>query len=231
MILEEGKKKKRRTKKPAKAEQEKAEQEKVEKADEEKTDEEISKEIEEILLLAQQQEDSKPKVVSLYGDIDEENARDVVHAIRIIESGFTEDYEKNAFELIVSTNGGSALEMFSIYDTIRMIKEQAPVCTTGLGKVMSAGVLVLACGTKGRRRIGKNCRVMIHGVASGYAGSIHSLENELEEVQWIQQQYIRILAAETDMTQKYIKNLISRKVNVYLTAEQAVEYGIADEVF
>ena len=107
MILEEGKKKKRRTKKPAKAEQEKAEQEKVEKADEEKTDEEISKEIEEILLLAQQQEDSKPKVVSLYGDLDEENARDVVHAIRILESGFTEDYEKNAFELIVSTNYGS----------------------------------------------------------------------------------------------------------------------------
>jgi ATP-dependent protease ClpP protease subunit len=65
----------------------------------------------------------------------------------------------------------------------------------------------------------------------GYAGSIHSLENELEEIQWIQQQYIKILAAETDMTQKYIKNLISRKVNVYLTAEQAVEYGIADEVF
>ena len=72
---------------------------------------------------------------------------------------------------------------------------------------------------------------MIHGVASGYAGSIHSLENELEEIQWIQQQYIKTLAAETDMTQKYIKNLISRKVNVYLTAEQAVEYGIADEVF
>jgi ATP-dependent Clp protease protease subunit len=151
--------------------------------------------------------------------------------MRILESGFAGEYEKDAFELIVSTNGGSALEMFSIYDTIRMIKEKAPVCTVGLGKVMSAGVLVLACGTKGRRKIGKNCRVMIHGVASGYAGSIHSLENELEEVQWIQQQYIRILAAETDMTQKYIKNLISRKVNVYLTAEQAVEYGIADEVF
>ena len=50
-------------------------------------------------------------------------------------------------------------------------------------------------------------------------------------MQWIQQQYITLLANETDMTQKYIKNLISRKVNVYLTAEQSVEYGIADEVF
>jgi len=233
MILEEGKKKKRKTKKPTKAEQEKAAEEKAaeEKAAEEKTDEELSKEIEEILLLAQQQEKSGPKVVSLYGDIDEENARDVVHAMRILESGFTGEYEKDAFELLVSTNGGSALEMFSIYDTIRMIKEKAPVCTVGLGKVMSAGVLVLACGSKGYRKIGKNCRVMIHGVASGYAGSIHSLENELEEVQWIQQQYIKLLAAETDMTEKHIKKLISRKVNVYLTAEESVEFGIADEVF
>ena len=225
MILED-KKKKRRSKK-----QDKTEPEKIESSAEEKTDEELAQEIEEILLLAQQQEDTKPKVVSLYGDIDEENARDVVHAMRILESGFTEDYEKNQFELLVSTNGGSALEMFSIYDTIRMIKEQAPVSTVGLGKVMSAGVLVLASGTKGYRKIGKHCRVMIHGVASGYAGSIHSLENELEEVQWIQQQYITLLAAETDMTEKHIKKLISRKVNVYLTAEEAVEFGIADEVF
>ena len=224
MILEDTKKKRKTKKKDA-------DQEAPEKIEEEKTDGEIAKEIEEMLLLAQGLDNPKQKVVSLYGDIDEENARDVVHAMKILESDFTDDYESNKFELIVSTNGGSALEMFSIYDTIRMIKEQAPISTVGLGKVMSAGVLILASGTKGHRKIGKHCRVMIHGVASGYAGSIHSLENELEEVQWIQQQYISLLANETDMTQKYIKNLISRKVNVYLTAEQSVEYGIADEVF
>ena len=224
MILEEKKKKRRTKKKDPEAEAPAA-------VEEVKSDEEIAKEVEEILLLAQELDKPKARVVSLYGDIDEDNARDVVHAMRIIESDFTEDYESNKFELIVSTNGGSALEMFSIYDTIRMIKEKAPVSTVGLGKVMSAGVLVLASGTKGYRKIGKHCRVMIHGVASGYAGSIHSLENELEEVQWIQQQYITLLANETDMTQKYIEKLISRNVNVYLTAEQAVEYGIADEVF
>ena len=206
MILEDTKKKRKTKKKDA-------DQEAPEKIEEEKTDGEIAKEIEEMLLLAQGLDNPKQKVVSLYGDIDEENARDVVHAMKILESDFTGDYESNKFELIVSTNGGSALEMFSIYDTIRMIKEQAPVSTVGLGKVMSAGVLILASGTKGHRKIGKHCRVMIHGVASGYAGSIHSLENELEEVQWIQQQYIALLANETDMTQKYI------------------EYGIADEVF
>ena len=149
MILEDTKKKRKTKKKDA-------DQEAPEKIEEEKTDGEIAKEIEEMLLLAQGLDNPKQKVVSLYGDIDEENARDVVHAMKILESDFTGDYESNKFELIVSTNGGSALEMFSIYDTIRMIKEQAPVSTVGLGKVMSAGVLILASGTKGHRKIGKH---------------------------------------------------------------------------
>jgi ATP-dependent Clp protease protease subunit len=233
MLLSDKKKKKEKKKVVVEEQQvEDQVEEEVEEAEDEKTDEQLAREVEEILMLATQpSQEKKMKVVSLYGDIDEENSRDVVHGMRIMENDFTEEYEDNSFELLVSTNGGSALDMFSIYDTMRDIKERGSIHTVGLGKVMSAGVLIMAAGTKGKRKIGKNCRVMIHGVASGYAGQIHSLENELEEIQWIQNQYIKALAAETDMTQKYIKNLISRKVNVYLTAEEAVEYGIADEVF
>ena len=158
------------------------------------------------------------------------DARDVVHAMRILESGFTEDYEKNSFELLVSTNGGSALEMFSIYDTIRMIKEKAPVCTVGLGKVMSAAVLLLAAGTKGQRKIGANCRLMIHGVISGQQGHLDDLENEMEESKWMQKQYIKALAVESNMTEKYIRNLMKRRLNVYIDAKEAVELGIADVI-
>ena len=122
--------------------------------------------------------------------------------------------------------------MFAVYDTMRMVRDDScDVITTGIGKVMSAGVLLLATGTKGKRRIGANCRIMLHGVASGHVGQIYSLENELEEVRWTQDQYIKALAQETDMTQKYIKKLIERRVNVYLTAKEAVELGIADEIF
>ena len=121
--------------------------------------------------------------------------------------------------------------MFAVYDTVRLVREDGPVVTTGVGKVMSAGVLLLASGTRGYRRVGANCRVMLHGVASGHVGQIHNLENELDEVKWTQDQYIKALAKETDMTQAYIKKLIARKVNVYLTAKEAVELGIADEVF
>jgi ATP-dependent protease ClpP protease subunit len=71
---------------------------------------------------------------------------------------------------------------------------------------------------------------MIHSVIGGQHGPVHNLENELEEVKWIQEQYIDALKEETNMTKKYIKKLLERKVNVYLTAKEAVELGIADEV-
>ena len=134
-------------------------------------------------------------------------------------------------KMIISTMGGSAADMFAVYDTVRLVREQTTVATTGIGKVMSAGVLLLASGTRGHRRVGENCRIMLHGVVSGHAGQLFNLENELDEVKWTQEQYIAALAKETDMTKAYIKKLIGRKVNVYLTAKEAVELGIADEVF
>ena len=52
----------------------------------------------------------------------------------------------------------------------------------------------------------------------------------MDEIRWLQERYIDALVTETDMTKRFLKKLIGRKVNVYLTAEEAVEYGIADEV-
>ena len=95
---------------------------------------------------------------------------------------------------------------------------------------MSAGVLLLAAGTKGKRKIGKNCRVMIHSVLAGNEGPLHNLENEIAEVRWTQDRYIKALIDETKLTQKTVNKLLQRHVNVYLSAEDAVKYGIADEV-
>ena len=76
----------------------------------------------------------------------------------------------------------------------------------------------------------RNCRVMLHAVSAGSMGTIHNLVNEMEEVQNIQDMYIRALCAETLLTKRQLKKMLDQKVNVYLTAEEAVEYGLADEV-
>ncbi len=131
-------------------------------------------------------------------------------------------------EMLVSTPGGNADDMFALYDIMRVVREKCEIVTYGIGKVMSAGVLLLASGTKGRRKIGANCRVMIHSVMAGSQGSIHDIENEMEEIKFMQNAYIKALSAETKMSQKKLKTMINKKVNIYLSAEEAVELGIAD---
>ena len=190
-------------------------------------------------------DDKTPRCVGLIGDITEEKASEVLYGmLSLRHSGVKsvpEDEEdpdsklkevREPFEMMISTHGGSAADMFAIYDMMRLIQEEGTeVCTMGAGKVMSAGVLLLAAGTKGKRSIGKHCRVMIHGVSSGAGGQIQDLDNEMAEIKVIEEQYIDALSKETAMTKRYIKNLLKKKLNVYIGAEEAVDLGIADTIF
>jgi ATP-dependent Clp endopeptidase proteolytic subunit ClpP len=180
---------------------------------------------------------------SLYGDISEKMCGDAVTTLLYFaENATTVAYEdpedpdsklvtvQNPIKMLVSTQGGSASEMFSVYDTMRLVRESCDIETFGVGKVMSAGVLLLAAGTRGKRKIGANCRVMIHGVMGGFGGSLTNMENEITEVRWIQERYISCLAAESNLTPTKIKKMLKRQVDVYLSAEEAVEFGIADKI-
>ena len=168
----------------------------------------------------------------MYGDVNEERSAEmIVGLISLSEQKLKEGQERlDDMKIYISTYGGSADDMMAIYDIMRLAKQKCDIETIGIGKVMSAGTLILAAGTKGKRKIAKNCRVMIHAVSAGSVGAIHNLENELEEIQAIQEAYIRCLVDETDLTKRQLKKLLDQKVNVYLTAEEAVEYGLADEV-
>ena len=109
-------------------------------------------------------------------------------------------------------------------------KNTCDIHTYGVGKVMSAGVPILAAGTKGKRKIGKNCRIMLHNVMAGTGGTIFSMENELEEIKWVQDSYIDMLAGYTKMTKTKIKKMLKTQRDVYISAEEAIELGIADEI-
>ena len=94
---------------------------------------------------------------------------------------------------------------------------------------MSAGVLILASGTKGRRKIGRNCRVMLHSVISGHHGSFPNIENEMKETKALQDMYFDYLCSCTKLTRNKIKKLLLNNVDAYLSAEEAIKYGIADD--
>lgn len=172
------------------------------------------------------------RTVLVCGDIDEEVSAQIMHNLLYFGSSspMPDGQESSPIDFVISTCGGSAIEMFGIYDIMRDVRERAPVITCGVGKVMSAGVLLLAAGTKGKRKIGRNCRVMIHGVMGGYHGNLTNMENEIAEVKWVQERYIENLVEESFLSKKKIKNMLNKQVDVYLSAEQAVKYGIADIV-
>ena len=188
--------------------------------------------------------DDDLRIVNLYGDITEAKADAIVSALLFLEntspvisSQSSEDETSEEIlinrdiKLYISTNGGSASEMFSVIDVIDSIKKRTcDIETVGIGKVMSAGVLILASGTPGKRKIGKNCRVMLHNVVSGHSGSIFALENELEEIRWVQNQYVRCLAKKTKMTEARIKKILKTEKDVYISAKDAIKFGIADEI-
>ena len=177
-------------------------------------------------------DDKDLRSILMYGDVNEDRAAEmIVGIISLSEQEPKEGKERlDDMKIYISTYGGSADDMMSIYDIMRLAKQKCDIETIGMGKVMSAGTLLLASGTKGKRKIMKNCRVMIHAVSAGSVGAIHNLQNEMEEIQAIQDAYIRCLVAETDLTKRQLKKLLDQKVNIYLTAEEAVEYGLADEV-
>jgi len=180
------------------------------------------------------------RTIGLFGAVDADKVTDLIGAIIALsepkvkkvkdeEGNFVEQEEPvKPIKLMLNTPGGNADEMFALYDIMRMHRDKCEIHTFGVGKVMSAGVILLAAGTKGQRKVGKHCRIMIHSVIGGSTGSFHNLENEMEEIRYIQSTYLKALSEETGTSYNHLKKLIDRKVNVYLSAEEAVKLGIAD---
>lgn len=163
------------------------------------------------------------RIVFLSGDVNE-------HSITNVQAQLIglANISTRPIHLVVSTYGGSIDEMFSLYDTLHLIK--APVHTIGLGKVMSAGVLLLAAGTKGKRLIGKHARIMIHPLSGGSAGNVFEIRNDAKEYDRMQSLLVEALLRETKMKKTDLDKFMQAGHDCYITASEAVKLGIADEL-
>ena len=185
-------------------------------------------------------EKSSPRAINFCGDLNEESASAIISAmiyhnhnnrlVMVNEQQTKQYHAVKPMQFYISTFGGNAADMFGIHDLMVSMKHSTPIETVGLGKVMSAGVLLLASGAENSRFIGENTRVMIHSLRAGHAGAMHELETEYEETRWLQDQYVQALSSVTNMSKRMIKKMMERKTNVYINAEQAIEYGIADKI-
>jgi ATP-dependent Clp protease, protease subunit len=184
--------------------------------------------------VAQAEAPTELRVIGLYSEVSDEKIAEITQGLLFLnESNKARNKEKEEskpVEFYINTYGGSADDMFAMYDVMQQVKKDTEIHTFGVGKVMSAGTLLLAAGTKGHRRVGRHCRVMIHNVAAGNFGTLPNLTNELEAIQALQDTYIDAMVENTNFTRKKLEKLLSKKVNIYLTPEEVVKYGLADEI-
>jgi ATP-dependent Clp protease protease subunit len=129
--------------------------------------------------------------------------------------------------MYINSPGGSFTALTAIYDTMRYIKPE--VQTICLGQAASAAAVLLAAGTKGKRLALPNSRILIHQPATeGTYGQSSDLEIQAREILRIRDLMEQMIADNTGQTKEQVSRDVER--DKYLTAEQALEYGIVDEV-
>ena len=163
------------------------------------------------------------RLVVLHGDVNESSISMVVAQLLYFAS-----LNHKPIHLVISTYGGSVDEMFTLYDTIKFLP--CPVHTIALGKVMSAGVLLLASGTKGKRMIGRSARIMIHPVSGGAMGNVFEVINDTKEHKRLQDQMVSAIVKETKATRDQIEKIMKTGHDYYLLPDQAIKLGIVDKI-
>ena len=172
----------------------------------------------------EQQLHFRDRMVYLSGEMNEVSITQVIGGILTLAN----DNDKLPITLIVSTYGGSVDEMFSLYDVMKYVP--CPIHTVGLGKIMSAGVLLLSAGTKGQRLLGANARVMIHSMSGGAHGNVFEIKNKSDEIQRHQQSMVDCLVAETKMSQQTLSKIMNTKIDTFYNARECVKLGIVDKI-
>ena len=165
----------------------------------------------------------KERVIFLVGPVNDHTANLVVAQLLFLES---ENPEKD-ISLYINSPGGSVSAGLAIYDTMQFIKPDVSTLCTGLAASM--GAFLLAAGAKGKRFSLPNSRIMIHQPLGGASGQASDIEIQAREILYLRERLNNILAEKTGQNMDQIGRDTDR--DNFMSAEQAVEYGMIDKVF
>ncbi|OGV11416.1 MAG: ATP-dependent Clp protease proteolytic subunit [Stygiobacter sp. RIFOXYA2_FULL_38_8] len=133
---------------------------------------------------------------------------------------------KKDIKLYINSPGGSVTAGLAIYDTMQFLK--CPVSTICIGLTASMAAVILAAGTKGKRFSLPNAEILLHQVAGGAQGQAADIEITARQILKMKEKLNQILVKHTG--QKFDKVVTDTDRDFYLTAEEAKEYGLIDEV-
>ncbi len=164
----------------------------------------------------------RERVIFLVGPIDDHMANLVVAQLLFLES---ESPEKD-IHLYINSPGGSVTAGLAIYDTMQFIKPD--VSTLCIGQAASMGAFLLMAGAKEKRYCLPNSRVMIHQPLGGFRGQASDIEIHAKEILYLKQRLNQMMAENTGQPVERIERDTDR--DNFLSAAEAVEYGIVDKV-
>ena len=164
----------------------------------------------------------KDRIIFLGTPIDDGVANLIMAQLLHLES---EDPDKDIY-VYINSPGGSITSLFAIYDTMKYIKPD--VATVCMGLAASAGAVILAGGTPGKRYSLPHARIMLHQPAGGAEGTSKDIEIQAKLITDMRNQINGLLA---DFTKKDIEQIsVDTDRDFWMTAQEALEYGIVDEV-
>lgn len=164
----------------------------------------------------------RERIVFIGEEIDDEMASSVVAQLLLLDS---ENPEKDIM-IYINSPGGVITAGMAIYDTIKLIK--ADVSTICLGEAASMGAFLLSAGTKGKRMALPSARIMIHQPLGGAKGQATDIELEAKEILRMKTMLNDLLSQHCGQPIEKIKEDTER--DYYLSAQEAVEYGLIDKV-
>ncbi|MFD4368131.1 ATP-dependent Clp protease proteolytic subunit [Rhodococcus sp. NPDC058521] len=163
------------------------------------------------------------RIIFLGVQVDDASANDVMAQLLVLESL---DPDRD-ITMYINSPGGSFTSLMAIYDTMQYVR--ADITTVCLGQAASAAAVLLAAGTPGKRMALPNARVLIHQPATeGIQGQVSDLEIQAGEIERMRRQMELTLARHTGKDADVIRKDTDR--DKILTAEEAKEYGIIDDV-
>ncbi len=165
----------------------------------------------------------KERIVFLGTPIDDQVGNLIMAQLLFLES---EDPDKD-INLYINSPGGDITSLFAVYDTMKYVR--CDVSTIVMGQAASAAAVVLAAGTRGKRFALPHARVLIHQPHGGAQGQAVDIEIQAKEILRYRKLLDEILAEHTGQPIEKISHDTDR--DFIMTAEQAKEYGVIDEVF
>ena len=164
----------------------------------------------------------RERIIFLHGQVTADSMNLIVAQMLFLEA---EDPEKDIY-LYINSPGGSVSAGLGLYDTMRHIRPD--VATICMGLAASMGAFLLSAGTKGKRMILPNARVMIHQPSGGAQGQATDIEIQAKEILYLKDMLNKALADHTSQPLEKIKEDTER--DFFMSPEEAVGYGIVDKV-